>query len=395
MRSKTALLACAVALCACSSNYEEAQEMVPAVSVASIVQQPRLQAPPDDSSDARPELDLLEGNPVALAATAHGLVAFDPGNGAVLGQADTPYQVVDLAHDPWRDRWIAAEYDDDSLARVSVWRLARRGLVAGRLKLDRTIEAGGYSRVIAARSSTVVFEHDGMHQRWMIWAVNGRPAGSSFQAPMPSGVVVRSDAVATRLLSVSTTDDGSGPRATWHSVRVQGAAAGPMLARALPAWSGAQSPVRAADAGAGRIALAQVRNGLLSVGLLDDHGQALRDPTQLDLHEAQAVEDLVVDPAKAIALIAVSSPDRLVAVDLEQGALLDQRGCALPTGAALWFSRLIGYDPLRGRMIVAGDQGLAAWDLSGTHKLEEVVGFRVAGARRPIALSASRSGRSP
>lgn len=395
MNSKAVLVACAIALGACSSDHDP-DEPAAAVPSAWKVQTPRLEPMRVDSEPPRAELVKGHADSVAMAATDHGLVAFDPDHGEVVASADTLYQVVDVVHDPWRDRWIAAEYDDDSQTRVSVWELVHRGRFGGKLQLDRTIETGGYCRVAAGASSIVIFEHDGMHQRWMVWEAQGRARASSLQVPLPAGFVVRTDAPASRLVSLSSSDDGSGPRTTMHAVRVRGGLAGPVLESRLPGWSGTLDPLRAADAGPGRIAIAQVRDATLRLGLVDDHGQVLRDTIQVKLRGANAAEDLVVDDARAIAIVAVSSPDRLLTVDLEHGALLDQQdGAALPSGGTAWFSRWMAYDATRGRLMVGGSEELAAWDLSGTGGLDRVVGFGVAGARWPVALSASRSGPRP
>lgn len=376
---------CAIALLSCSSSHEQNADLPPPlVPMAPLT--PRSLPLIDLDPDIAPP-----HAPIAMAASPDGLVAFDPLSGAPVASTPTRFRVVDIAHDSWRDRWIAAEYDDDSENRVSVWRLLRPVGGIASIVLAREEQTGGYCRVAAGRSSLVAFEGDGLRERWLLWDADPQGRAGKAKGAMPSGLVIRDEGAASSFVFASVNDDGSGFRAALGRRPVAQAQAGPIESAELQAWSGTSSAVRAADGGSGVIVLAQLSHDTLQVGAVRDDGVALAEPIAIEAIGARGAEDLVVDPALGVAFVLVSGSDQVIAVDLARRAEVGRADApALPKESPSWFTRLLAYDPRSRRLLVAGADHVRAFDVGDDGDLRAARGFVVPAARRPIAITSPR-----
>lgn len=375
----------AIALASCSSSHEQNADPPPLL-VAMTLLTPRSPSLPDLDPDTPPP-----HAPIAIAASPNGLVAFDPLSGAPFASAPTRFRVVDIAHDPWRDRWIASEYDDDSENRVSVWRLLRPVGGLASIVLEREEQTGGYCRVAAGRSSLVAFEGDGLRQRWLLWDAEPQGRAGKAKGAMPAGLVIRDEEGASSFVFASVSDDGSGFRAALGRRPVAQAEAGPIESTELQAWSGTESAVRAADGGPGVIVLAQLSQHTLRVGAVRDDGVALAEPIAIESTGARGAEDLVVDASLGVAFVLVSGSDQVIAVDLARRAEVGRADAPpLPKESPSWFTRLLAYDPRSRRLLVAGADRVRGFDVGDQGDLRAARGFVPPAARRPIAIAAPR-----
>ncbi len=373
---------CAIVLLSCSSSHEQnADPPLPLVPMSLLSSHsPSL---PDLDPDITPPFA-----PLAMAASPDGLVAFDPLSGAPVASAPTRFRVVDIAHDPWRNRWIASEYDDDSENRVGVWRLLRPVGGIASIVLAREEQTGGYCRVAAGRSSLVAFEGDGLRQRWLLWDADPPGRAAKARGAMPAGLVIRDDEAASRFVFTSVTDDGSGFRTALGRRPVALAQAGPIESAELQAWSGSESAVRAADGGPGVIVLARLSHETLQVGAVGDDGIALAEPIAIEATGARGAEDLVVDASLGVAFVLLSGSDQVIAVDLARRAEVGRADAPpLPKESPSWFTRLLAYEPRSRRLLVAGADRVRGFDVGDQGDLRGARGFVPPAARRPIAIA--------
>jgi hypothetical protein len=336
---------------------------------------------------------------VLMAATvSRGLALVDAKTSSILALAHTTYPARDIAYDPWTGRWFVAEYDDSSANLISVWRAEPLSETQARLRREASIETGGDCRIVAIRQGVVVFEDDGLQQRWMLSDRSLHSMRIGTFEPLPTGLVLRAAPNATLLIAAVVRDLLPGPRATLISERVDAQGLHTTQQVLLPAWAQNGSPLRLRSAAGGGVVIGQLQARTLSIAAMDDSGQPLRGPIRVLLPNAISLEDMVYDDASASAFVLTAGSDRLVSVNLATGEVAT---FVLPGGApaqlASVFSRMLALDPGARRLIVANAQNTTALQWSVAQQpaaLRPVADWKGQGLRWPIELGMLPSGSS-
>ncbi|MBI5535927.1 MAG: hypothetical protein HY898_24620 [Deltaproteobacteria bacterium] len=305
---------------------------------------------------------------MAMAASLDGIVLFDVATSDVAATATTTYPVEDLAYDPWRDRWIVVEYEDASANQVSVWRTVQLDPDRIGLSRDSVIETGGYCRVAATRSGAVIFEDDGLHQRWLITGDDLATLRQAIPTAIPSSLVVRESPFASRLFGLVLRDQKADPTVSWsvHELDGQGLLAG--SEEVLPAWSKHLSPPRIAAGRDGSFVVAQTQEPGVRIGVVDDSGQDILPPVELAAASESAVEDVLVDRVTDTAFVLLSGANVLEVVHVQspnERATVSVPGGVSP-GSFWAMGRMMALDEGTGTLLVGNNGAIVAFELPET-----------------------------
>ena len=299
---------------------------------------------------------------LAMASSDYGLALFQVSSSKILARARTTFPVQDLVYDPWRDRWIAFEYEDGSANQISVWRVERdsNGL---HLIAESTLETEGFCRLAVTRHGLVVFEQDGLQQRWLGAAPDLRELSWSATMPSPASIIVREARGGSSLVTLTLQQTTDEPFVALSRLDAQGA--GWQLAHKLeaPGWASTTSPARIASSGAGSMIAAQMVGPWLRTVRLNAAGHALAPPHDRLIPGTSEVEDLTVDPTTDVAFVLLSGTNQLVAIPLQHpdNAEFISVSGHVPSGAWSAMARLIAFDRESRTMLVATNKGIDAW----------------------------------
>jgi hypothetical protein len=327
----------------------------------------------------------------AMAAWSGGAVLIDPASARVVARASTRFAVEDLVYDPWRERWLVVEYDDASANQVSVWREDARAGGEVTLTLERTIETAGYCRVAATATGLLIFEDDGLQQRWHVTDERISRIVASGSAVAPASFVSWHSRGWPQMLALTARDEMDGPAVTLIGIALEHGKPRVTSGVQLEVWSGQPTAPRLARASDGGLLLAQVQDRALRVASGRSTGI---DPAWVavsDLDDGAAVEDLAIESEQAFVLL--SGVDALVVVDRagEHRSEVHRLGGTVSAGSYWAIARMLAFDPDSGVLLVGMSESVAAYPQRGARDGRNVAQpWQQDGWRWPVAMQERR-----
>jgi hypothetical protein len=396
----------AAAVLGCSGRIDESSQAVPPEVPGPLGILPSEPAPadPDPSRGAEAPAASLAANspraasaPAALVATTSpGLALLDVAALRLVATARTEMPVVDIAHDPWRERWLVVEYEDLSASRLSIWRVRGHQGAAPSLVREAAVELGGYARVVAAPQGVLLFEDDGLHARWMLLRDDLGAVVRATTHPAPAGATLVAGANDSHLVGAVTRFESEAPGSRLAVLRLAADAPWNVASLELPWGLSAVAPVRVAGTGAGPIVVAGSGGGSL-VAARSGADDASVGSLSLGVGAGVGeVADAVCAEACLEAFVLLGSEGRVVAFDFRDGRASVVARAPVVLGSSRVFSRMMAYEPRTRRLLVGGASSLDVMQLgrSGAGiEVQRAPGWRGRGLKWPVAVGAALEGR--
>lgn len=325
---------------------------------------------------------------LAMAAWSGGIVLIDPASASALARAATTFGVVDLVHDPWRDRWVVVEYDDASANQISVWRVqAAEG--ATTLTRQHVVETGGYCRVAATKDGLLIFEDDGLHQRWHTTGEDLSAIAASGSAVAPASFAAWQSGHGSRMVALTAREEADGKAVSLIEVAIEAGRARVTAGERLEEWSKQATAPRMARAPDGELLMAGVQGRELRLARGHEDGLGAPRGVLGPLPDASGVEDVVTAAGGGPVMLLLSAANQLVV--LRDAADRAPRVHGLPgavgKGSYWAIARRLALDVDTGLLLVGMNDGVAAFGRSlDRHGWSMAPRWHRDGWRWPVAM---------